>query len=87
MKRGKKKINFSNRFIYFLITLGILAIVATGVYAYNSNPANPATFGHTANEIDFSSGVSNALFLVQMRQHMHKLNLILGDLVQQEICI
>ena len=60
MKRGKKKVHYSNRFIYFLITLGILAIVATGVYAYNSSPANPATFGHTANEIDFSSGIGNA---------------------------
>jgi len=60
MKRGRKKIHYSNRFIYFLIMLGILAIVATGVFAYNSSPANPVTFGHSSNEINFSSGISNA---------------------------
>jgi hypothetical protein len=35
-KRGRTiniKINFSNRWLYFLITLGILAIVGVGVYA------------------------------------------------------
>jgi hypothetical protein len=57
MKRGKKKINFSNRFIFFLITLGILGILAGGVYAISSSGPNS---GHPASDIDFSAGISNA---------------------------
>ena len=59
MKKGKvikSEVKFSNKFIYFLITLGILIIVIGGVYAVAPNP------GHVSNEVDFSSGVTNALF-------------------------
>jgi hypothetical protein len=59
MKRGKKKIHYSNRFIYFLITLGILAILAGGVYAISSSGTNS---GHPASDIDFSSGVASPLY-------------------------
>jgi hypothetical protein len=49
MKRGKKKINFSNRFIFLLITLGILGILAGGVYAISSSGANS---GHPISDIN-----------------------------------
>lgn len=42
------KINFSNRWIYFLITLGIIAIVAVGVYALS--PGMKPNPGHDINE-------------------------------------
>lgn len=53
MSKGKRltmKVNFSNRWRYSLVLLGLLIILAGVVYAYNSNPANPAVFGHTLNE-------------------------------------
>jgi hypothetical protein len=59
MKKGKKlkrKINFSNRVVYFLVTLGICALLAVGVYAASAYAASGA--GHNANEIDFGSGIS-----------------------------
>jgi len=48
------KINFSNRLLYTFIVLGILVLVAVGVYAYGTS--NPSTFGHSTGEIDFSGG-------------------------------
>ena len=44
-KRGLTlKINLSNRWLYFLITLGILAIVSVGVYAVDTSQAwHPAS--------------------------------------------
>jgi hypothetical protein len=52
-KRGLKvNIHLSNRWLYFFITLGILAIISVGVYAWDASGA-----GHNANEIDFSGGV------------------------------
>jgi len=61
MKKGLNlNINFSNRWIYFLVTLGIFAIIAVGVHAYNSNPANPAVMGHSMNEISPPSGCSSS---------------------------
>ncbi len=46
-KRGIEiKINISNRWIYTLIVIGILAIVGVGVYAYTGN------VGHTSAQID-----------------------------------
>lgn len=61
MKKVMKKKNYSNRFIYFLVTLGILTLLAGGVYAYNSSPAVPSAFGHSSDEIDFSSGIQSNL--------------------------
>jgi hypothetical protein len=52
-KRGRTiniKINFSNRWLYFLITLGILAIVGVGVWAYGTS--SPSTFGHSIGELE-----------------------------------
>jgi hypothetical protein len=50
MKRGKKSFTISNRVLYSLITLGILSILAVGVYAYGSG--SPTTFGHSGDEIN-----------------------------------
>jgi hypothetical protein len=53
------QINFSNRWLYTFIVLGILAIIGVGVYAYNPTntpPANPSVMGHSVNEIDFTGG-------------------------------
>jgi len=56
-KRGLTiKINFSNRWLYTFIVLGILAVVAVGVYAYGTS--TPSTFGHSIEEIDFSEGMT-----------------------------
>jgi hypothetical protein len=57
-KRGLTiKINFSNRWLYTFIVLGILAVVAVGVYAYGTS--TPSTFGHSIEEIDPPSPCSN----------------------------
>jgi hypothetical protein len=49
-KRGLTiKIHFTNRWLYFLITLGILALVGVGVYAVDTSKA-----WHSAEDIDFS---------------------------------
>ena len=46
-KRGKSiKINLTNRWLYTLIAIGILAIIGVGVYAYSGN------VGHTSDQID-----------------------------------
>ena len=45
----------SNRFLYTLIAIGILAIVGVGVYAYNSG-GPPSYFGHSIEEIAGPSG-------------------------------
>jgi len=61
MKRGKKKINFSNRFIFFLVTLGILGILAVGVYALTPGTApNP---GHDISSISPPAGCSANQYL------------------------
>jgi hypothetical protein len=53
MKRGKGiTINLSNKVAYTLIAIFILAVIGGVVFAYNSNPADPAVFGHSADEID-----------------------------------
>lgn len=51
-KRGKNitiKISFSNRWLYTLIIIGILAIIGVGIYAFGTS--DPSTFGHSINEI------------------------------------
>lgn len=43
---------------YFLTLLAVLIVLsgALFVYAYNSNPGNPGTFGHSANELEVNIG-------------------------------
>lgn len=43
------KINFSEKWFYTLIVIGVLAIVGIGVYAYGTS--EPSTFGHSLGEI------------------------------------
>ena len=53
MKRGKGiTINLSNKVFYTLIALIFLIVAGGIVFAYNSNPADPAVFGHSAEEIE-----------------------------------
>jgi hypothetical protein len=58
MKRGKRewviKINFSNKFVYTFILLGILILIGAGVYAYGTS--TPSTFGHSIGELDLAGG-------------------------------
>jgi hypothetical protein len=54
MKRGKITINLSNKVAYTLIAIFVLAVIGGVVFAYNSNPADPAVFGHSADEIEGS---------------------------------
>jgi len=58
-KRGRKiQINFTNRWLYTFIAIGILAAVGIGVYAYGTS--NPPVFGHSMGELAAPSGcVSN----------------------------
>ena len=64
-KRGKGltiNLHFTNRWLYTLIAIGILAIIGVGVYAYNSG-LSPSVMGHSAGELDLSGGVNgNAVF-------------------------
>ena len=48
------KINLSNRWLYFLITLGILAIIGVGVYALT--PGTKPNPGHDFSELGVPSG-------------------------------
>jgi len=52
----KVTINFSKRWLYTFIAIGILAIIGVGVYAVNTNEG-----WHPASQIDFSSGISGNL--------------------------
>ncbi|VVB83410.1 Chaperone of endosialidase [uncultured archaeon] len=58
MKKVIKKKNYSNRFIYFLVTLGIFTLLAGGVYAITSSGANS---GHPASDIDFTGAVIHTM--------------------------
>jgi len=64
MVKHKSKLVVSNRLLYTLIAIGLLAIVGVGVYAYNSSPAVPSSFGHSSDEVDYSNGISGLLSLV-----------------------
>jgi len=55
-RRISIKINFSNRWLYTFMIIGILATVTVGVYAFGTN--NPSVFGHSSEEIDFSRGIT-----------------------------
>jgi hypothetical protein len=58
MKRGKGiTINLSNKVAYTLIAIFVFAVIGGVVFAYNSNPANPAVFGHSADEIEGLDGI------------------------------
>jgi len=50
-------INISDRMFYTLVAVGILILLSMGVYAYNSAPTVPSTFGHSLGEIDFGTGI------------------------------
>jgi len=57
VKKNKIKRGISNRLLYTLITIGILAVLGIGVYAVAPNP------GHSSSELDLSGGVNgNAIF-------------------------
>ncbi len=53
-KRGKEgfviSIHLTNRWLYILIAIGILAVIGVGVYAYGTS--SPSTFGHSAGELN-----------------------------------
>ena len=52
-------INLSNKTLYtFLAILG-LALLSVGLYAYET--ANPATFGHSASEIEIDDTLCNRI--------------------------
>lgn len=52
---GKIQINFTNKWFYtFALIIGIFAL-GVGVYAYGTN--DPATFGHSAGEIEGGGGL------------------------------
>ena len=54
-------INFTNRVLYTFISFIALLIIGVGVFAFGTS--TPATFGHSAGELDLSGGVNgNAVF-------------------------
>jgi hypothetical protein len=55
------KINFTNRWLYTLIAIGILAIIGVGIYAYGTN--NPSVFGHSASELAPPTGCTSGQLL------------------------
>ena len=61
-KRGLNiHINFNNRAIYTFISFIAILIVGISVFAFGTS--TPSNFGHSAGELDLSSGVSgNAVF-------------------------
>ena len=60
-KRVNININFSNKFVYTFISFTIVLLIVMSVFAFGTS--NPSTFGHSAGELDLSSGVSgNSIF-------------------------
>ncbi len=47
----KFNITMTNKWLYTLIAIVVLAIAGIGVYAYNSGYNNPAVMGHSADEL------------------------------------
>ncbi len=47
----KFEITFSNKWLYSLITIGILLAFGVGVFAYNS-VVSPSVMGHSASEVE-----------------------------------
>ncbi len=59
---GNVNVNISNRAFYSILLLSISILVVSVVLAFGTQ--NPSTFGHSAKELDLSSGVAgNAVFL------------------------
>lgn len=48
----KVEVNFSKSYLLIFSILIVALLGGIFVYAYNSSPANPAVFGHSANEIE-----------------------------------
>lgn len=48
----KIEVNLKKKYFFTLLAVLIVLSGALVVYAYNSSPANPATFGHSANELE-----------------------------------
>jgi hypothetical protein len=61
LKIKKLQINFTNRWLYTLIVFFSLVVIGVFVYAYGTN--DPATFGHSAGELEAPSGCSADQFL------------------------
>ena len=55
----KLEVNISKRYVFAIIALLVVFGVVLGAYAYNSNPANPSLFGHSANEVEVNIGGTN----------------------------
>tara|TARA_Y100000310_G_scaffold279036_1_gene297920 strand:+ start:816 stop:1709 length:894 start_codon:yes stop_codon:yes gene_type:complete len=62
MKRGLKvQLNFTNKFVYTSIAFAVFVLIGVSVFAFGGSA--PATFGHSAGELDLSTGVNgDALF-------------------------
>ena len=61
MKKEKIAIQLSRKALYSIITFLLIIIIGMGVFAFGTS--SPSTFGHSAGELDFSSGVpGNAIF-------------------------
>lgn len=52
----KVTINIEKRYAFTIISLIIVAVALVGVIAYNS-PGNPAVFGHSLNEVNFTGNL------------------------------
>jgi len=81
----KFEVNFTNKWLYTFIALGVVLLLAIGVFAYNSG--KPASvFGHSAGEIHVlgSSGQT-----VNLQEALNELNskVALVDLSKCKICI
>jgi len=61
LKIKKLQINFTNRWLYTLIVFFSLIVIGVFVYAYGTN--DPATFGHSAGELEAPSGCGTDQFL------------------------
>ncbi len=62
MKKGKSiQINFSNRWLYTFILLGILVIISIGVYALT--PGVKPNPGHDLSEVGVPSGCTSGQFI------------------------
>ncbi len=50
----KIEVNLERKYFISLLIIGLFLIGFVGVYAYNSVPANPAVFGHSVDEMNWS---------------------------------
>ena len=54
----KLEVNVNKKYFFSFIIIGLVIIGVVGVIAYNSSPGNPAVFGHSVNEIDWSQSIN-----------------------------